>query len=455
MTNTPKTQTSFDLTPYRGAQTDAVRVSTLLDAAARQVHLVAPAPAVASVPDGCAISFSTVAIDPEAETYKIAGGGEKRGLSKCALDKIAHAAGVSWDAYLSRRLDDGSDPRYVDFVAVGRYRQFDGSVTMISGRKVMDLRDGSATVAVMHDRSKGGDATREISQMRSFILEHAETKARLRAIRSLGIRTSYSQEDLAKPFVVARLALTGNFRDASTRAHFNNALTASFLDAGAAMYRGADPGRAEGARALAGPSSHVSALPPPVDPDDPEDVPPPAQSAPERPAAPSQPASPPRGGGGGRPLVIPGGRSKGTPIENAEDADLVYWRDRIAKGLDDGSSKYPDSDRRLLAGIVGVIAQRAAPPAGSAAPAQPPAGAAYRVPPGFPETGKPIDDPSVSRSTLETLAHKLAERIDGGLIPADKRAAADAMLSALMARISALSVPASDDDFLDGLGDAP
>lgn len=165
-------------------------------------HLVSPATALPNLPVGCEVAFSRVFIDAKnpGDVYPIPGR-QELGLSKTALDKIAKGVGVSWDPIQSHRTDDGSDPLYASFKAVGFYRHFDGTMMTIIGEKQMDLRDDSPSAKQM----KPG----ELSQARRFIAEHAETKARLRAIRSLGIQTSYHPDELSKPFVTAKLMLTG------------------------------------------------------------------------------------------------------------------------------------------------------------------------------------------------------------------------------------------------------
>jgi hypothetical protein len=75
----------------------------------------------------------------------------------------------------------------------------------------------------------------------------AETKSRLRAVRSLEVRTSYSPEELRKPFVVARCMWTGQTDDDELRRTFAIMQAERFMGARAALYGG-------------GPSRH--ALPP-------------------------------------------------------------------------------------------------------------------------------------------------------------------------------------------------
>lgn len=219
----------------------AEEVDKRLRHAAANFHLVAPSTVCGSLPEGCEAALAIVPINVEGETYDIPGG--KRGLAKVALNKIAAAAGISWDPHLSRRLDNGSDPNYVHYRAVGWYRAFDGSRVGIQAEKEMDVRDGSPQVLALFDkaRAKGRDATQQIRELRLHILGHAETKAQLRAIRALGLRTSYTREELQRPFVVARIVFTGKTDDPQLKQLFANRTADAFLGASTALYGNAAP----------------------------------------------------------------------------------------------------------------------------------------------------------------------------------------------------------------------
>jgi hypothetical protein len=59
--------------------------------------------------------------------------------------------------------------------------------------------------------------------------------------------------------------------------------------------------------------------------------------------------------------TIPGGRAKGTPIEDAEDRDLTYWAGRISDDLEAGTGKpqFVERDRALVAAIRAEQGRRA------------------------------------------------------------------------------------------------
>lgn len=231
-----------------GAIREAAAATTALVKARELGHLISPAPAVGNLPEGCAINVSAVVVDIERETYAMSGTVE-RGLSKVALDKIASALGVDWDPQLSQRLDDGSHPHYCHFQAVGRVRNFDGSWRTIQAHKELDLRDNSALIEDILAREarkqeeatpqkpyRGDGGRKEIAGKRLHILSLCETEARLRAVRSMGLRTGYTREELAKPFVIAQVSFDGYSEDPEARAQFREGIMANFLGGSRALY---------------------------------------------------------------------------------------------------------------------------------------------------------------------------------------------------------------------------
>ncbi len=290
-----------------GSYADGDRLTAALSNASARYHLVSPATSAGTLPEGTEVALTVVSVDAEKETYDVGGG--KRGLAKSALDRVGAAAGISWDPDRCRRLDDGSDPRYVAFQAIGRVRHFDGTEIVLSATKEMDLRDGSAQVQALRDRyeralekwrAQGSraatgygalkyepkDPTAQISEMRLHILAHAESKAKLRAIRSLGLRASYDKDELDKPFAVARLMFTGRSTDPELKREFARMQAQAMLGASAALYGAPAP-------ALPAPRHHA---PPPVGSqqwdDEPTPLPRPAPAAQLTQRVPPPPPSP-------------------------------------------------------------------------------------------------------------------------------------------------------------------
>lgn len=230
-----------------GAFRDPQKATEALRDAQERAHLVAPATVCATLPEGTEIALAAVFVSELTETYKLPGG--KFGLGKTALDRIAAAAGVDWDPHLCGRLDDGYDPHYCHYRAVGYVRTFDGSIRTITGAVEIDARDGSPqieeiiTKATTKGRWDGDDwqprdPKPQILELRKFLLRHAESKAKNRAIRSLGLQTSYTSEELQKPFVVAKPMFTGYSDDPEAKREFRTAIADSYLGARGRLYGG-------------------------------------------------------------------------------------------------------------------------------------------------------------------------------------------------------------------------
>ena len=330
-----------------GNVSDGARANALLREASEKWHLVSPATRCGDLPEGTSISLSTVQVSIEHESYDVGAG--KRALSKSALDRIAGASGVSWLAGESGRLDNGADPRYVNYVAVGTVRQFDGSLIKIQGEKEMDLRDGSPQVEILiaKARAKGRDHVSQLRELRSHILSHAATKARLRAVRSLGVRSSYSPQELAKPFVVAKLFFSGATNDPVLRRQFAVMRASSMIDGARSLFgapaaeklalesRILSPPPALGAHAIDD-DDFLPEEPPPA-----QEAPPPAEAADVAPPPAQAGAAPPTGESG---FVVPGGQEKDFPIESASTATVKWWLNTITKNISEGRSRSPERE---------------------------------------------------------------------------------------------------------------
>ncbi len=216
-----------DADKLAGSYSDANGAANALREAMGQFNLVSPATSCGMLPEGTGIALSFVYVDitkvgnkfPAKEVFGLPGG--DLGLSATTLKKIASAAGIEWDPVLSGRLDDGRTPRYAAFRAVGYVKNFDGSPRTITGEKVLDLRGRDAgdaadspQLSAMRDRAgESANFDAQIRDMRLFLNEHVETKAKSRAIADMGIKRSYTPEELSKPFAVARLMWTGQTKD--------------------------------------------------------------------------------------------------------------------------------------------------------------------------------------------------------------------------------------------------
>ena len=227
---------------------DAAAVTAKLVELATSYHLVTAASHVDSMPPGCGINLSYVTVNPDekaGEVYAVGGG--KLGLSAVTLSKIGAAAGVSWDPEKSGRLDDGSHPHYCHFRAVGKTRNFDGSWRTLTGEVEIDARDESPQIDEIRQKAAAREAGKDyrgkrdggasqILELRKFLLRHAERKAKSRAIADLGLKRSYTADELKKPFAVANLMFTGETDDPDLKRAFAHKIADSFLGASAALY---------------------------------------------------------------------------------------------------------------------------------------------------------------------------------------------------------------------------
>lgn len=367
-----------DSSAITGTFHNAQAVDSRLAHAQDHYHLCSPFTAAGALPEGCGVQITLVQVDVKNETYDVGGG--KVGLAKTALERVSHGIGISWDPSSSGRLDDGRDPHYVHYRAVGRYRASDGQQQTVIGEKEMDLRDGSPQVEALWDRYRVAKAkfdagrgakyppkepTAQIREMRLHILGHAETKARLRAIRSMGIRTSYTHEELAKPFACARVVFTGRTQDPELRREFSRMTAESFLGGSRDLYGPPRP------RALA-PETHAA---PPVgtvrdrDDDDIIDVnhevfegratPAPEQpaqattasSAPVRQSAPSTRS--------GDVPVMKFGKSKGVRLDEADEDDLSWYAGALRKSVHDPEkSRFKRQNAEELDAVERELARR-------------------------------------------------------------------------------------------------
>jgi hypothetical protein len=192
-----------------------------------KANIITPIVQISSLAAEHAVNLCVVKIDPTVDPN---GNGpmcyrdkafmkdDERGLGRIALDMIATAAGVSWLPHPhSKRTDDGRTPYVWAFTVVGAFTAMDGTVqTLPAGSSEVDLRDGSEQIggwtpekwrALKPDqKSINGWTEKRVRNARRFGLALAETKARLRAIRAIGIRQKYTLAELAKPFMIPRVS---------------------------------------------------------------------------------------------------------------------------------------------------------------------------------------------------------------------------------------------------------
>jgi len=259
----------------------------------QQAGITVLSPPMAAIPPGHAIAPSLVMIGDD-DVYPVPGNKEKVCLGKTALNRVAAAAGVRWDPVLTRRLDDGSNPHYCHYRAVGVVTDVDGQERIFSEEKEVDLRDGSAQMAIIvrsgikknqrnyapkivnynadivliepdySDRvairawrhaiaaynaaywqvpknQRTGlwsltDPLDQVDEIRAHILSHASTKAKNRALRmGLGVPIAGTAKNM-QAFLVCRSIFTGQFGDAAIDASVAQQITAAALGAKHRLY---------------------------------------------------------------------------------------------------------------------------------------------------------------------------------------------------------------------------
>ena len=279
-----------------GRFTEADAANERLAQMGERVHLMSPVPRLESVPEFHDVAIRLVAIKPQPADGEVYESRDRKGelaLTKVGLDRLAAAAGISWVPERSGRVDDRSDPHYCEFAVTGVLRDVDGTTRTLTGTKAIDLRDGSADAVRMN--------AGELARQRQHIVALAESKAKNRAVRSLGVRQSYRPDELKKPFAVVAVVFSGRSPDPELERLGKLALLDRSNAAAGALY-GAVPRRERGEPPLA------SLPPPPLPPlkevdGDPVDVPtepdPPEETPGTPPASPAAPTPEPGKDDGG------------------------------------------------------------------------------------------------------------------------------------------------------------
>lgn len=185
-------------------------------------------------------------------------GGDKYALTKVALDKLAAAANVSWHPAYTGRVDDRSEMHFRTYRACGMVLGLDGTPRLITKHKSLDLRDGAPH----------GMKSDELDQARKHIDALCESKAMNRVVRTIAhIKSTYTAEELRRPFVIAALVFTGETDDPELKREVAKALVQRSTNASAMLF-GPPPGASTSPDAPAGTPALVA--PPPLgsDPDD-------------------------------------------------------------------------------------------------------------------------------------------------------------------------------------------
>ncbi len=229
-----------------GSYSTTEEANRALRDAAEVGWLITPSREVAELLEGTAIVISAFRADIQLDTFADDEDPARRVPGKSLLDTVARDLGLSWDANLSKRTDNSSSPYVRSCQAAGRVRNFDGTFRDIQAHAEIDVRDGSP-LAMKIAATFGKRARVELERRRQFVLSHADTSARLRGIRQLGLRDTYLPGELEKKaFFTARCVFTGKSENEATRQVFDQHIAGTFLPAAAALF--GSPKRAAGER---------------------------------------------------------------------------------------------------------------------------------------------------------------------------------------------------------------
>jgi hypothetical protein len=177
-----------------------------------------------------------IPVDPDPkkdDVYPV--GNEKYALGRNPLRRIEQALGIDWDLRpgMTGRVDNGSNPDYIHYKAIGLCPMPDGTKKTIVGEKEIrvDLLMEEAVAkyrkkAVGYQRDTGPTgqdfrrtfptpdnveeyvqekARHEILQIKKHLLPRAATGAKCIAVKSLGVREAYTLEELKHPFLVLKI----------------------------------------------------------------------------------------------------------------------------------------------------------------------------------------------------------------------------------------------------------
>lgn len=226
-----------------GTYSTSIEANRALRDCAEVGWLLSPSQQVAQVLDGTSIAISAFRVDVVLETFADDEEPTRRIPNKVFLDQVVRELGVGWIADHCRRTDDQHNAHIRSFQAGGRIQEFHGAWRPIQAHSEVDLTNNSPLVRKISARF--GERSRlEIERRRQFITGLADTGARLRAVRQLGVRDWYSSGDLAKAFFCARVIFHGQSASPETKAIFDKAVAEAFVSASSALF----PKKAAGER---------------------------------------------------------------------------------------------------------------------------------------------------------------------------------------------------------------
>lgn len=211
----------------------------LEDAKTRGAHVLGTL-VLQQIPPKHRPTISKVEIDPNLKAkmvYPQKGGGLS--LSALSFQRLADAIGIHWQPGSCGRIDAGHDPNLIHYRMVGKVKALDGTWRPIMGDKeirletvIQEMTDNYLDKAALYlndpkdgpafrkaigadERSRVEDAPvqrwiREkvrvdALQIKKHMLARAQTGAMARAVKSLGIRETYTADELKQPFYIPKL----------------------------------------------------------------------------------------------------------------------------------------------------------------------------------------------------------------------------------------------------------
>jgi len=210
---------------------------------AQGFHVISPADQFSAFAPGFGAQVSELYLSPDAERREVYFDGAlmedgDRAIASLGLHRIAQLAGLSWLPSCRR-----TDPRTVQFLwefhVDAAYIGADGTPQIINGTAEVDLRDGSAqiggwtprrwqTLARTNARKKGqfsgtsdpdaacsirGWTLDRVMRARPYGLRISETKSKAAAVRTLGVKPTYTVAELYLPFVIVRFQYLPDMND--------------------------------------------------------------------------------------------------------------------------------------------------------------------------------------------------------------------------------------------------
>lgn len=378
--------------------------SARLKALSQECFIVGPVTDLGGtqLPEGFDLAVTRVLMDLERDTFRVGseGWGDQKAdfhaLSKSGIERIAIAAGATVTA---RRIDDRTARYRCEYEATAVMRMLDGTPQIMPASRSYDLEDGGSDYIAVAEQARSkllkdqewaandvaagkrpkrpvltgeqldralAEAERSaVAQSRATMQRNCESKAKLRALRSLlGIASKYRKDEIArKPFAVLRAHFSGRSADPQLRRSFALLAAQTALGSTAALYGTPAP------RTLPAPSvssTPAHALPAPtglgvaedgddlIDRDTGEVV---AHAGAVQDVAPAAapPAPPARGG-----VVIPLGKGypeEGVAIEDAQRTSLDLVLNRLMDWLASDATKPATAVGRVQEIVAAVSAE--------------------------------------------------------------------------------------------------